>query len=117
MKTARRKSVFLFLTIVSLIVFPACQTNSPNISSENVPNGMVFIKGGSFEMGASDGMPFEAPVHTVELDSFLIDEHEVTVSEFAKFVRETNYQTEAEKFGWSIVFDFDSGEWKRVDGA
>ena len=78
---------------------------------------MVFIKGGSFAMGDRDGMPFESTVHTVELDSFLIDQAEVTVAEFAKFIDATNYQTEAEKFGWSVVFDFETGEWQRVDGA
>jgi sulfatase modifying factor 1 len=78
---------------------------------------MILIKGGTFQMGSDDGMPFESPVHTVELNSFLIDEHEVTVAEFEKFVNATNYVTEAEKFGWSGVFDFDLGEWKRVDGA
>jgi formylglycine-generating enzyme required for sulfatase activity len=51
------------------------------------------------------------------LDSFLIDSTEVTVGEFAKFVEATGYQTEAEKFGWSGVFDFEAGEWRRVDGA
>ena len=68
-------------------------------------------------MGERGGMPFEAPVHTVELDSFLIDRSEVTVAEFAKFVEATGYQTEAEKFGWSAVFDFEAGAWRRTDGA
>lgn len=68
-------------------------------------------------MGSDGGLPSESPVHTVELDAFLIDEHEVTVGEFAEFVKATNYRTEAEKFGWSGVFDFETGEWRRVDGA
>lgn len=68
-------------------------------------------------MGSDEGFPYESPVHTVELDAFLIDETEVTVAEFAEFVKETNYKTEAEKFGWSGVFDFETGEWTRVDGA
>jgi formylglycine-generating enzyme len=118
MKTARRKFAILFLTMAFAAVFSACQTSAPKISENiNLPDGMVLIKGGSFEMGESGGMPFESPVHTVEIDSFLIDEHEVTTAEFAKFVEATNYRTEAEIFGWSAVFDFDSGEWKRVDGA
>lgn len=68
-------------------------------------------------MGTNDGMPSEAPVHTVEVESFLMDETEVTVAEFARFVEATNYQTDAEKFGWSGVFSFETGEWERIDGA
>lgn len=68
-------------------------------------------------MGTNDGMPFEAPVHAVEISPFFIDEHEVTVAEFAKFVEATGYRTEAERFGWSGVFDFETGEWTSVDGA
>jgi formylglycine-generating enzyme len=118
MKSARRKSLILFLTIAFLIVSSACRSDAPKASENiSVPDGMVFIRGGSFAMGEAGAMPFEAPVHTVEIDSFLIDEHEVTVAEFAAFVKATGFQTEAEKFGWSAVFDFESGAWKRVDGA
>jgi formylglycine-generating enzyme required for sulfatase activity len=79
--------------------------------------GMVLVGGGSFQMGTGDGMPFEAPVHQVEVKPFYIDEHEVTVAEFAKFVEAANYKTEAEKFGWSAVFDTASGEWEHTGGA
>jgi formylglycine-generating enzyme required for sulfatase activity len=78
---------------------------------------MILIKGGSFQMGTDDGMTYEGPVHTVELSPYFIDEHEVTVVEFDDFVTITQYKTEAEKYGWSGVFDFESGEWTRVDGA
>ena len=78
---------------------------------------MVLLKGGSFRMGTDNGMPYEAPVHVVELDAFYIDEHEVTVEEFAQFVDATKYVTDAEKFGWSAVFDINEHEWKRIDGA
>ncbi|HEY8561948.1 MAG TPA: formylglycine-generating enzyme family protein [Pyrinomonadaceae bacterium] len=101
-----------------LCLSPACRNRAEKAGQPaNVPEGMIFIKGGVFEMGDPEGMPFEMPAHAVELDSFLIDEHEVTVSEFAKFVEATGYRTEAEKFGWSAVFDFAAGEWRRVDGA
>jgi formylglycine-generating enzyme len=81
------------------------------------PDGMVLIPGSRFRMGTDDGMPFESPVHDVSVKSFWIDENEVTVGEFDKFVKATKYVTDAEKFGWSIVFDLKSGEWIRVDGA
>lgn len=78
---------------------------------------MVYIKGGAFQMGTDDGMPFEGPVHLVEISPFFIDEHEITVAQFAQFVDSTGYRTEAEKFGWSGVFAFESGKWTRGDGA
>jgi len=68
-------------------------------------------------MGANDGMPYEAPVHEVTVKSFWIDEREVTVTEFSKFVSATGYKTDAEKFGWSGVFNMKTGEWEKVDGA
>jgi formylglycine-generating enzyme required for sulfatase activity len=78
---------------------------------------MVMISGGKFAMGTDDAMPFEGPVHHVEVSSFYIDEREVTVADFAKFVEATGYHTEAEKFGWSGVFVVNDRSWQRVDGA
>ena len=79
--------------------------------------GMVFVEGGTFLMGAEGDMPEEAPVHRVTVKSFWMDAREVTVAEFARFVEATGYRTEAERFGWSGVFDKASGGWARVDGA
>jgi formylglycine-generating enzyme required for sulfatase activity len=78
---------------------------------------MVLIKGGTFRMGSDDEMPDESPSHEVEVAPFWMDAREVTVAEFAKFVEATGYKTDAEQFGWSGVFDKESGDWKRVDGA
>ena len=68
-------------------------------------------------MGTGDGFPDEAPAHKVAVESFWMDSHEVTAAEFAQFITATGYVTEAEKFGWSGVFDLETREWKRVDGA
>ncbi len=78
---------------------------------------MVRLAGGSFRMGTDDGFPYEGPAHEVKLAPFAIDRHEVTVAEFAGFVDATQYQTEAERFGWSGAFDVESGQWTRIDGA
>jgi sulfatase modifying factor 1 len=59
---------------------------------------MVWIAGGSFEMGTADPMfPDAQPVHKVTLKGFLMDEHEVTNAEFQEFVKATNYITIAEQ--------------------
>jgi formylglycine-generating enzyme required for sulfatase activity len=97
---------------------PAPATPAPRPdSAAATPPGMVLIPSGTFKMGIEDGFPYEAPVHEVALDSFWIDEHEVTVAQFQQFVDATHYKTEAEKFAWSGVFDLKSGEWTKVDGA
>src|SRR3989304_7766864 len=54
--------------------------------------GMVFVKGGCYEMGDT----FDRPVHTVCVDDFYIGKYEMTVGEFREFVNKTGYKTEAE---------------------
>src|SRR2546421_115065 len=90
-------------------------TNNPATTVKR--DGMALIKGGTFMMGTDDGMPYEAPAHKVAVKSFWIDEHEVTVADFAKFVAAIGYKTDAERFGWSGVFNLKTGEWEREDGA
>ena len=68
-------------------------------------------------MGSDEEMPFEGPAREVAVRSFWVDSREVTVGEFARFVGATGYETEAERLGWSGVFDTGEGEWRKVDGA
>lgn len=72
--------------------------------------GMIYLPGGVFRMGndsSQDGFPAdgEGPVHDVELGPFYIDACTVTNRQFAEFVNAKNYRTEAERFGWSYVFE------------
>lgn len=62
-------------------------------------NGMVFIKGGSFSMGADNDQASadEFPKHPVKIDDFWIDATEVTNAEFEKFIDATHYITTAER--------------------
>jgi len=57
---------------------------------------MVWIPGGSFQMGA-DEFADARPVHAVTVNGFWMDEHEVTNAQFAEFVRQTGYVTVAER--------------------
>ena len=70
--------------------------------------GMVKLDGGIFLMGTEDeeGFPMdgEGPVREVTLDPFYVDVYPVTNGQFLEFTRKTQYQTDAEKFGWSFVF-------------
>jgi formylglycine-generating enzyme required for sulfatase activity len=47
---------------------------------------MVYVPGGTFEMGSTDGDSDEQPVHSVTLDSFWIDRTEVTNAQYARCV-------------------------------
>lgn len=64
----------------------------------DAPEGMVWIPGGTFQMGTPQGeRPDEGPVHEVELDGFWMDAHEVTNRQFQQFVEATGYVTTAER--------------------
>ncbi|KAM6300872.1 formylglycine-generating enzyme [Aegotheles albertisi] len=69
---------------------------------------MVAIPGGVFTMGTDepeiqpDG---EWPARRVHINSFYMDQYEVSNEEFERFVNATGYVTEAEKFGDSFVFE------------
>ena len=52
---------------------------APLTSQEKKLNdGMIFVKGGTFQMGFDKGDIFEKPVHEVTLSSFYISPYEVT---------------------------------------
>jgi formylglycine-generating enzyme required for sulfatase activity len=72
----------------------------------------VLVKGGCFQMGDAfgDGGADEKPVHEVCVDDFYMGKYEVTVGQFKEFVRETGYQTEAER--GDGAYHFTGREWK-----
>jgi formylglycine-generating enzyme required for sulfatase activity len=61
------------------------------------PDGMVWVPGGRYWMGANDPDFPDAPEHLVYVDGFWMDKHEVTNAEFARFVEATGYKTVAEQ--------------------
>lgn len=69
----------------------------PTILSARTRQGMVWIPGGTFLMGANDFYPEERPAHRVTVDGFWMDEHPVTNAEFNGFVNATGYVTVAER--------------------
>lgn len=72
-------------------------------------NGMSFIPAGAFLMGTDDAEGFradgEGPVREVSVNAFYIDATTVTNLQFAEFVKATRYITDAERYGWSFVFE------------
>ena len=49
---------------------------------------MVFVKGGTFQMGSNNGGDDEKPVHTVTVDDFYMGKYEVTNKQFCEFLNE-----------------------------
>ncbi len=81
--------------------------NDLQLAPGQIPEGMVFIPGGTFSMGGvnpvgmtnggKEPMRDARPVHRVTVKPFLMDAHEVTNAQFAKFVAATGYVTVAEQ--------------------
>jgi formylglycine-generating enzyme len=78
------------------------------VVEERFDADMISLVGGDFFMGAEGSETWQAdgegPVRQISVSPFKIDATAVTNEEFAEFVAATNYQTEAEQFGWSFVF-------------
>jgi formylglycine-generating enzyme required for sulfatase activity len=103
--------------VYGLTATPATPTSSStflqtiantSMPSGPAPEGMVWIPGGEFSMGAPDppdmrdavGMQATTdsrPVHRVYVDGFWMDATEVTNAQFAGFVDDTGYVTVAER--------------------
>jgi formylglycine-generating enzyme required for sulfatase activity len=71
----------------------------PDLHADNSHKGMIWIKGGTFMMGADNKQAAEDeyPKHKVTISGFWIDATELTNAEFAKFVKATGYITTAER--------------------
>lgn len=105
---SKDKNAVLFVWIL-LAVFISCDDRRDQSKNTDgsvsvlskasvVSPKMVWIPGGSFQMGTTDPTFADAqPVHEVTLKGFLMDEHEVTNAEFEQFVKATNYVTVAEQ--------------------
>ncbi len=85
---------------------PPCCAEIPSrfsgekLHSDSIPEGMVWIPGGTFMMGGDNDQadPDEYPKHKVTVDGFWMDKTTVTNSQFRTFVESTGYVTTAEQY-------------------
>lgn len=70
----------------------------------DVLDGFVVVEGGGFIQGADPLYPEEGPAKKVFVSSFLLQATEVTNDQFAEFVAQTGYVTEAERGNGSAQF-------------
>jgi len=63
--------------------------------------GMIYIPAGEFVFGSDEAGSPDGPSTTVYLESYYIDRCEVTMSEYAEFVRATGYKSQGD---WEMYF-------------
>ena len=88
-------------------------TTTTTTNTKSFEPQMVFIQGGSFNMGSNESDD-EKPIHRVTVGSFRMGKYELTVKEFAAFITATNYQTDAQKIGNSRVWN---AKWEEAEGV
>lgn len=102
-------------------------------SCEDLSKHAVLIPGGKGLVGTQiAGIPDdgETPLRKVTMKPFWMSPTVVTNAEFAAFIEDTHYVTEADRFGWSFVFWSEVPDhigatqavqgiewWRRVEGA
>lgn len=103
------KGQIIFILFI-ILLNQSCKNQTQIKKEEQISQipGMVWIPGGIYDMGASDGdrmaLSHEKPKHTVKVDGFYMDETEVTNAQFSKFIEATNYITTAERpVDWDLI--------------
>jgi formylglycine-generating enzyme required for sulfatase activity len=75
------------------------------------PKNMIFVQGGTFQMGSNDGGSNEKPIHTVTVDDFYIGKYEVTQKEWKAVMgsNPSNWKGDdlpVEKISWYDAVEF-----------
>lgn len=118
-----------------------CAGGAPRVASpQKVTRSATALRPASVAIPGGAGLigtdaPFlpqdsEAPMRRKRVNAFQMAETAITNAQFAAFIEDTGYITEAERWGWSFVFwshvpeDYGATEgvldvewWRRVDGA
>ncbi len=87
-RAGRQAGSALVLVAAGLFATVACTATEPP------PEGMVRVPAGTVPRPGGDQ----------RVETFDLDTHEVTNRDFAAFVDATGFETEAERWGWSLVF-------------
>ena len=103
---------------------PAPQTRTVNATKPLAPTSLhprnaelILIPPGTVQIGDDNGPPGERPAFLYTSHAFLMDRTPVTVAEFATFVKDTGYRTDAERYGSGGVLDEKQGAWVAVTDA
>ena len=108
---SKQKYVWGIIIALLALAYPVAKVINSQLKHDE-PD-MVFIKGGTFLMGSpeteKDRQDLEK-LHSVTVGDFYMGKAEVTKSQFAKFVNDSGYKTEAETGNgcWS----WEGSDWK-----
>jgi len=71
------------------------ESKSITVTEYTPPSGMVYVQGGTFQMGDSfsEGNTWELPVHSVTLSSFYMGKYEVTQAEWSAYMPAENWSS------------------------
>jgi formylglycine-generating enzyme required for sulfatase activity len=111
-------------TTTPTITFTPSLTPYPTMIVDAHGAAMVLVPAGEFLMGSESWSGSEKPAHTVYLDSYYIDQYEVSVGAYAEFLNEVGNQIEgvAGKAHWVEEPDPDlhlhrvEGVWQADEG-
>ena len=75
----------------------------------SIPEDMVCIPGGSFEMGDSlnEGHPWELPAHTVTVDSFYMGKYEITNQQYCDYLNDASSLGKIKVVSGTVYASFD----------
>ena len=101
-------SIFKIFLFTSILILGCNKPKEKTHTTKPLIEGMVWIEGGVFQMGASENdnmaLIHEKPNHTVKVNGFYMDETEVTNKQFTEFIKATGYITTAERpIDWDII--------------
>lgn len=105
----------------------ALQVSKRGFTDPTTGMEFIFVRGGCYQMGDNFGdierddkirgrvHEEVSPVHEVCVSDFYLGKFEVTLGQFRKFVRETDYRTDGEQSNSCFVSDGSS--WEKKSGA
>ncbi|HTY50901.1 MAG TPA: SUMF1/EgtB/PvdO family nonheme iron enzyme [Steroidobacteraceae bacterium] len=108
------------LPALLLVLLPALLCPGPALAGAPLSPrdaDMVPIPPGEVQIGDDAGPPAERPALRYRSAGFLMDRTPVTVAQFAAFVRDSGYRTQAQRAGSAGVLDERQGAWIAVRGA
>jgi sulfatase modifying factor 1 len=117
METRIMRNMFFGAVCLSALLALPCQALPAEPKEIDHPDAgkLVLIPSGEFLMGSTaddaDAEPVEKPQHRLEMQAFYMGIHEVTYSQFRKFVAASGYRTDAERNGTGRGYNSKTKHW------